>query len=125
MSVAEVWVAIWQFPQGMDEGLIVTIARDVLRGLEYLHRHELAHRDLKVGNNLAPSSAEEKMLLSATARSTSESAKLRVPPRPCGVNGSAATLQQPAVLGLVFKCCDVTAVSSRPQSDVWCSIIEL
>lgn len=39
----------------MDEGLIVTIARDVLRGLEYLHRHELAHRDLKVRNSLTPS----------------------------------------------------------------------
>jgi len=37
-----------QFPGGMDEALVVTIARDVLRGLEYLHRHELAHRDLKV-----------------------------------------------------------------------------
>lgn len=32
----------------MDEALVVTIARDLLRGLEYLHRHELAHRDLKV-----------------------------------------------------------------------------
>ncbi len=58
MSVAEALVATWQFAGGMDEGLIVTIARDVLRGLEYLHRHELAHRDLKVRNRLAPSSAE-------------------------------------------------------------------
>jgi serine/threonine protein kinase len=34
----------------MDEGLIVAIARDVLRGLEYLHSQGLAHRDLKVRN---------------------------------------------------------------------------
>ena len=37
-----------QFKDGMDEELIITIARDILRGLDYLHRHELQHRDLKV-----------------------------------------------------------------------------
>ena len=37
-----------QFPTGMDEDIILTIAKDILKGLDYLHRHDLAHRDLKV-----------------------------------------------------------------------------
>ena len=37
-----------QFPTGMDEDMIVTIAKDILKGLDYLHRRDLAHRDLKV-----------------------------------------------------------------------------
>ena len=37
-----------QYTNGMDEALIVAIAKEILRGLEYLHSHGLAHRDLKV-----------------------------------------------------------------------------
>ena len=28
--------------------MILTIAKDILHGLQYLHNHDLAHRDLKV-----------------------------------------------------------------------------
>eukprot|EP00884_Botryococcus_braunii_P018683 jgi/Botrbrau1/5499/Bobra.27_1s0036.1 len=41
-----------RFPRGMDEVTIATIARDVLRGLEYLHKHDRMHRDLKASNLL-------------------------------------------------------------------------
>ena len=37
-----------QYPKGMEEDMILTIAKDILHGLQYLHSHDLAHRDLKV-----------------------------------------------------------------------------
>jgi serine/threonine protein kinase len=37
-----------KFPSGMEEELVVSIARDVLHGLDYLHHHSCMHRDLKV-----------------------------------------------------------------------------
>jgi serine/threonine-protein kinase OSR1/STK39 len=41
-----------RFPRGMDETTLSTVARDVLRGLEYLHKNDCMHRDLKVRYNL-------------------------------------------------------------------------
>lgn len=37
-----------RFPHGMDEATLATVARDVLKGLDYLHKHDCMHRDLKV-----------------------------------------------------------------------------
>lgn len=37
-----------KYPSGVNEDVLVTIARDVLQGLDYLHRHSCMHRDLKV-----------------------------------------------------------------------------
>ena len=45
--------------------MILTIAKDVLNGLQYLHRQGLAHRDLKV-SKLAP--AAKSNLLTALQR---------------------------------------------------------
>ncbi|BDA47110.1 probable serine/threonine-protein kinase OSR1 at N-terminal half [Coccomyxa sp. Obi] len=41
-----------KFPDGMEEDMIATIARDVLQGLQYLHAHDSMHRDLKAANML-------------------------------------------------------------------------
>ncbi|CAL8470958.1 g10500 [Coccomyxa elongata] len=40
------------YPQGLEEEVVATVALDVLRGLDYMHSHSMIHRDVKAANVL-------------------------------------------------------------------------